>query len=478
MKKFLALFLILFALPINVCADNINLDFHPISNAKFIYCNNPEFITKNDLADSTFNDSPTLLMKQNLNPGEYNLFVSLRNMISKVDLSDRTQLHIDVEFCNNGPENLVIKINKLGWQIPQSQMQSEPLSPYRNDISWSCLNAYSDYFQKKFDASDYIQDGKYEFETHLPKPLPQIFENNIIIKPGEKFWLLGDSHASRPAMFVGQVFLLLSNFEIVSGDALAKIAAFVDINNYDENAQDGKFITEIRDGVKSYRFYKGIADSSTILQTNLEYDINEDLESNIPVAINNQVTNDYTLTEKWVTNFNPYACKNLASIISESDMFKFEYHDEKLWHFDTSHTDLPNEFVAENSTSFCNLGNWGATNRYNIKLNNQTDSDYRLEYYLQTDSDVIVISDDTVRIKSHVDTTENFPVELKRYYKNSKTIYAKKNPLCVLKSEPPTQKIIDFLIKPNESKTVTFDVTLCTNCDGKLINSLQLVRCQ
>lgn len=442
-------------------------------------------VTKNDLADFTYNDNPTLLMKQNIEVGEYDLFISLRNMISEIDLSkkDQEKLYIDVEFCNTNSDDLIFKINKLGYQIPQSAMQLEPLSRYRNDVSWSCINAYSDYFQKKFETSDYIQDGKYDFVTHFPKPLPDIYYQNIIVKPGENHWLLGDS---RQGMLAGQVFLLLSNFKVVSGGGVIKIAAFVDINNYDENSvSNGKFITEIRNNVKSYRYYKGVANSSTVMETNLEYDINSDTKKNIklPVEVSNQFVNCEG-TNVWITNLNPWMNRKSAAIISESDMFKFEYNDDfGLWYFDTFHTDFPNEIISScAATSSCNLGNWGATNRYNIKINNQNNYGYNLEYYLQTGSDVIIISNDTVKIKSHVDMSENIMAEVKRYYSSDINKYRKflalKNLSFSLKSEEDIlpEKIIDFFIGPYESKIVSFDVTLCTNCDGCLKNYLKLIR--
>ena len=205
MKKLFAVILIFFALEINIfnifAEDKINLDFEPVSqNAKFIYCNNPENVTKEDLADRTYNNNPTLLMKQKINTGEYDLFISLRNMTSAIEKSNREKLYVDAEFCNDSNQDLIIKFDRLGFQIPQSTMQSEPVSRYRNDTSWSCINAYSDYLQKKFNTSDFINDGKYDYITHIPEPLPKIFDSNIIIKPSEKFWLLGDSRDERPGM--------------------------------------------------------------------------------------------------------------------------------------------------------------------------------------------------------------------------------------------------------------------------------------
>lgn len=478
-------------LQINVCAaDKINLDFDSASKSKFIYCNNPENVTKDDLADTTYNNNPTLLMKQDIQKGNYDLFVSLRNMIDKIDLSKKSQekLYVDVEFCNDSKNDLVLKVNRLGYQIPQSAMQLEPVSRYRNDVSWSCLNAYSDYLQKKFNAQDFIQDGKYDFVTHIPKPLPQIFKDNIVIKPGQNFWLLGDSQNERPGMLAGQVFLLLNNFEVVSGNGVAKIAAFVDINNYSSNCTDsGKFITDVRDNVKSYRYYKGLADSSRVLETNLEYDVDDDTQSNIylPIAIKNQFTEgDYAVTNNWITNLNPCNKKDEPQKVSESDMFKFIYPDKnQVWYFDTHHTDFPNKFVDNaNDESYCNLGNWGATNRYNIKINNNSCHEQKLEYYIKSDSDFILETGNEVKIRSHIDTKENLQEELNRYYNGDieeyKKFLAEKKIPFTLKSENDfsANKVLEFVIPSKQSKTISFDVTLCTNCEGHPQNSLRLVK--
>lgn len=482
--------------------DKINLDFETISDSKFIYCNNPEVIRKDNLADTTYNSKPELLMQENIKPGDYKLFISLRNMIDKINLLKKNQerVYVDVEFYNkNINQDLVIKINKLGYQIPESAMQLNPVSEFINNKSWSCLNAYSNYLQKKFDRLDYLVDdfNKNNFITHEPKALPDIYKNNLIIKPLEKFWLLGDAYESRPGMLVGQVFLLLNNFKVISGEGVIKIAAFVDINNYnDNNISPGKYKTKIIGNEKSFRYYKGIADSSDIVQTDLEYDIDNNTGQDIylPVEIKNDFTNNnYELANSWITNLNPYTNPDLAWKTADNDMFEFRYFDENgSWYFDKFHTDYPNQLAdISYNKSYCNLGNWGMTNRYNITINNASDYDKHLVYYIKSDSDIIIESENIIKIKSGLGQNYNnsFDDDPKEDLYESDYNYAFDNENEKLEAyrsdlrdkklrfnnpKDGTQKILEFIIPARQIKKISFDVTLCTNCCGGLENSLRL----
>ncbi|MBQ6907154.1 MAG: hypothetical protein IJQ28_02140, partial [Clostridia bacterium] len=387
--------------------------FSKDTDGKYIYCNNREFIYREDLADNS-NDNPKYIMNNdNLAKDKYTIFIS---HVNHTELRDENRniteagFDIEVDVLFKADTDTEIIINSLGFEVPQNIKYYLNGNTYNDETDWGCFNAWASYLGFTINQKDSSQKYyPYEFE-----PV------KINIKAGEKVWLSTyiDNYCAVP--FYKPVHII-SDFEIVSGQCDVNVAAIKsngtlkDRSNLSDNIARGTYIYD--------RQYKGISYSKNKVNTSLNYTINdEDYDGTLlPVTVYNQFAPNGNTVTTWYTNLNPKADPWNKDNVAEDSMLALYYKDsskldyygmssdskDDVWVFDTYHTDLkydynstklaknfkPNYLLTKKTLEkyACNLANYGVFYNYNITVKNEGNIDRYLSYKLKTPSNNIVI---------------------------------------------------------------------------------------
>lgn len=419
MKKIFYLALIILLLPCMAFAAELSpkdLNFKPDTSGKYIYCNNVEFITRSDLAD-TSNPTPKYIMNNELEVGKYAFFAS---HVNHTEIRDNSgvmteagfDIELDVEFVAN--EDTVIKITSLGFEVPENKKYYYNGKAYTYEEAWGCLNAWASY--KKIPIRQ-MESGKiYE---------PLAFEEKAIeIKKGETFYLSSVIPNYSVVPFFRPVHIL-ADFEVVSGKTECNVCAFKswghlgDRSNKSGNIAFGSYERD--------RQYKGISDSLNSVSVDLNYAIDDWVggDTYFPVRVYNPYVPTGNDVNVWVTHINPNADIWSKYNSASSDMLSFKYKDnskltyygsgikesqkEDTWYFDINHSDTsvyPGRNIGVSKTSYkpnyeikpfsdenfnCNLGNYGVSLHYNYTIRNDGEVTRFAAFNINTTSNNIVI---------------------------------------------------------------------------------------
>ncbi len=481
MKKITLMITLLFLLlfPVTVFAlESPDIVFTKNTDGKYIYCNNAEFINRDDLAD-TSNPNPKYLMtNKDLTADKYAMFIS---HVNHTEIDNGTlwnivepgfDIQLDVLF--KAAEDTTIVINSLGFEVPENQTYWQNGKQYSSEEPWGCFNAWSSYLNMPIRQ---LNSGTSYSPTEFA-PL------TLTIKAGEQKWLSRYIPNYAEVPFYRPVHLM-ADFEILSGKCDVNIAALKSTGTLGDRsnfADDVAFGSYERD-----RQYKGIADSLNEVSAELKYTIDDYVGTGtaLPVSIHNQYV-DGNVCNYWFTNLNPRGDTWANNVCTESDMMEFNYYDptkknyygskvadadkDDYWHFDVFHNDTSdyvdfgkntsNEytFIPNNEMSLdddpkyaCNLGNYGVIYNYKISVNNTGDMIRYINYKLTTTSSNIVILCDE----------NGNPVEPYALCKGERTANVEDVMACV---ELPAKKTTTFVLK----------VILTTNYNGGMGNAITI----
>ncbi len=394
-----------------------DLQFTPRSG-RYIYCNNPEFITRDDIVDDS-NDKATYLMNnEDLGPDNYSIFVShvnhtdLRNGDGTQILENGFDIEVDVAF--EAVEDTVVRITALGFEVPENVKYYMDGKTYTMEMPWGCFDAWSDYLDARIAE---IDSGSKYYPVGFE---PVEFE----IKAGEIKYLSEYISNYREVPYYRPVHII-ADFEIVSGttdvNVLATRATGVlrDRSNVAKNPQRASFVYEHQ--------HKGIADTLNQMDADLAYTIDDSDASGsiLPVTVHNQYVPDGNVATMFVTHINPRSDFWSKANGDETGMVKLNYYDpmkhmyygknvsesdyDLVWHFDTTHSELAeypaagcsytkNKFVPNFELSeddpdeyACSLGNYGVFMNYNISITNDGNNDRWFNYKLNTTSSNLII---------------------------------------------------------------------------------------
>jgi len=483
MKKFITLFIIILQLFILAYANEIC--FTPDGGGKYIYCNNNEFITREQLADSSGFNPTYLMTNQDMREGKYTLYFShinrteLKNLAEydtsdvPKDLSDEKKkyfsdimypgfaIEVDVSFTANA--DTTIKITSLGFEVQKVRNYYYTNRLINYEDSWGCLNAVSDYFKMPI----YTQNSELKYE-------PNIFpEKEIFIKKGETVWLSKYIENYEAVGWLKPVHLLC-DFEIINGGCDIKIGAFRsktelrDRSGLSEKAAHGRFW---RDGQ-----YKGIADTLPSVSTNLSFEIDDSFNSGdlLPVKIFNQYLPNGLEVSEWLTHINPQHDANARRIAAENDIITLYYKDsEKLKLYDKNYTGEKNDvwifnpyysntrlggnpnFKLDpskyNVKKSAGLANYCVKTNYNIKIKNNGEKARFFNYNAKCTSNIITYI-------TNADGTLQNPYLTAKGYKND----AELETLCTKE------------LPPGETTEFTLTVFLPINYVGGIRNSFAI----
>lgn len=203
--------------------------YRPVGNGKYIYCNNPEYITERDLLDPDLGNA--ILMQVDDVQGEYVLYGVFTNTNSLLPFS------LDVEAYNPTGEQAEIAIQSVGIKTTDFQDADNYLGAGYNSTA-----AWMDYLGLSVDGYDpdtgYATAGYYDnptrpgdyYEAYAPKQ----YAERISIQPGEGRWLLERSGLRKslgtyytPDMAPAS-YALVMRFTVTGGPVQLNLAAFHD----------------------------------------------------------------------------------------------------------------------------------------------------------------------------------------------------------------------------------------------------------
>ena len=409
MKKLLLSVLLLSVLLAKASYCAPDLKFTPTNDGKFIYCNNPEGITSDDLANG---DNPVYLMNnEGLTPDRYIIYLTHFNLVTD-EIDEKTKVpgkNIYLNGIFTALEDSEIVLSRTAFEIPENSLHFNTDTGERiwDEGSFSSLHAHADLMNETI--STLHSDKVY-------KPTPQE-KRTIILKKGESAYL-GDYIENFASVPYPKHVFLGADMEIISGTVDFNVFA-----SYNEH-----LIT-----TPSHGFYvrdktqKGIANSLPRVTAKLEYTIDDTTSDGepLPVTVYNQYVPEGNTVTEWVTNLNPLADMYTKRIVAESDILTLYYKDPyKLrlygsevaenekndvyifdpFHSDTNHfpgndsgynekTYIPNYPQSPENDKInysCNIGNYGVATVYNITVHNNSSADRYFDYVATCTSDLIV----------------------------------------------------------------------------------------
>lgn len=333
------------------------LIFNKDDGGKFIYCNNPEALSLENLSDHS---QPQLLYSEKgAGIGEYTLMAEHNNQTSE-------PVTVDVQFFTTNYAR--IKITAVGVQVPL------------NGESWACEKAYSDYMQidfahnsgysyKKFNYNEKSQTyNEEEVIYELDSSMSSVWLSDIYTRVYEKSnypYIPEKNGGSYTCMYI------IMDFEILDGSADINVAAYRNKYNQSPYCDEGTYYWD--------SMHKGISDTAAEVNANLFITLSDDIADDtwLPVRVFNQYNPYGYETTEWITNLNPQADPNAKNKSAESDMSAFVYNDGKKswyygeavpeskrdynWHFDTIHGDNKYPIVSKTWVGPEDTGHWEYT---------------------------------------------------------------------------------------------------------------------
>lgn len=449
--------------------DPVPVRFTKYGDGQFLYCNNPEFVSESDLSTDE-NPNPVYMMKQEgLKPGKYSVFFCFYNW-TPYDVEP------DIEFVSDDAE---ITINSVGYYIPQGWDY------------WDCLGAWSDYMGVNIRTID----GLAQYVPYRNIDLPQTFTLKNSSEWINKYIYNYDAVSPKVT------FNMLVDFTIESGTADVNFAALKSYDVIGDRSHHAANATQ--SPYKNDTSIKGIEpETLPIVEADLDVEITSRINDgqNIPVRVYNQYFPSGNTYDYWMTNINPSrdAYEYSKECSTGSDMLEFELKDSSklnyygpgvaysqrnsIWNFDIYHhnttayepgcpsqsatyhipnDELPEKLDISNPPDLdyeFNLGNFGVTNRYHLKVKNSDTISRSLNYYIDASysSCLVAVRDtDGTLLNSYTLEEEDAFVQSKGINWTKKTDY-----------------MFSVMLKPNETKEYIIDVTLPTNCYGGIVNGL------
>lgn len=344
--------------------QNGDIVFKPNGGGKYIFSNSPETITEDYVADG--NGARRWIMNNyGLTPGNYSMtmYHHTNQLIDGV--------WIDAKFY--AEEDTTLVFNRFGYGKPVDE--------------WASLNIYADYIGENILAPYNRNDHQKEYLSHELN-IPYYFNisagtciwlsdiHNMVyhgisnggtagdypqiggyVKKADGSYVL-DGNGNR--VIDGTPIFGMMDFEILSGFLDIDILAYRNRNAIDDTARvESPYIFE--------NHHKGVADSLPGANTELYFEINDNLEFD---EYDTAYLKGRVFSEKnplgidaysWVSHINPQSDLYTDNSAVENDMFALKYADSKklnfyandiplserddIWRFDTIHTQVRTPYL-------------------------------------------------------------------------------------------------------------------------------------
>ena len=473
MKKLLLAFAIITAGAAAAHAETAapELEFKPVGGGKYIYCNNPEAIDAHTIMNG---DSPRYVMNNDaLGPGKYYIYLSHYNFIGmKTGLGEAVSrdMELDVELAPVGGE-CKFTLSIIGFETADLYAEYDDNGGViKREPSWGLLNCCAEAMEKSIIDLDGDRYYPYDGENE-----------HFSVISSETKWLSGYIpnysvvHYRKPV----HIQALL---EIESGQMNVNVCAFEageilgDRSSMPETAENG---------IHRYdRTIKGIADTLPQVRAELEYTIGNETEDGayLPVTMHNQYAPDGAVNYDWITHISALDDPWAKSLADESGMLAFTYKDKSkltyygkkaenktdIWYFDTRHTDthkFENQPAAKSADYYepnypitakdsvngyaVNLGNYGVTYTYDLRIRNDGNGARYFVYEPTTESNIIVYTNEDGKESDHA------------FVKNSNQ-----------RDEPDAMSVVE--LPPGETTEFSVNVVLPVNFNGGIRNAFRI----
>lgn len=486
-----------------------NLVFKPVEWGTFVYDNNPEFITEDDLADNTLGNR-FLMSAEGLT--DIVDFQSSHS-IMKYMFDEENPLYFDILLYNPTGEDVEIQLEKIGYQNPMEPNDHIATSG-ATATSWTCLLAWANFLDIDITNDMFIGDDKenplYFAYSHSDVSKQLGHEGKYTIeKNGGATWLLGDkclkftnstwspfNLTGRMKILNGEInmyFVIFRNKSAVKTPTPAKL--IYDMNTqrtypteyqicghicdcicpcsceatYEKNCTCDSEECECKKScphvcVKEHDVdgkAKGIASSVAEVDTYMKWEIVDDTNYFTPTVYNYfnplgykiGMADDYY----WVTNFNPNEDDYNGVRGVESDIIPLYFDDKTVegetineWVFDTRHkTPLNGNGLMTDPIvrrELLTTGNFGVTERYTIDITNSTNYTKTVTYTMNTASASIIL----YKIG---DNKWDYKIKVEEFW-------AKKKETWEQHEQEKTQNIFSFEIRPEQTITLIFETIL------------------
>lgn len=420
MKKLIILFTAFMMFGTSVFAESGNdMIFKPKGGGKYIYCNNPEELTRADLADD--GENPSYLMNnEDLKPDNYRLYMTHFNRVTKTDDEENKYPGEDIYFdaVFTARSDCRITLLRTAFEIPADITEYLNYETIQTEDTWSGLYACASLMNKPI----------YTLHTDKVFKPRNGAQREIVLAKGEKFFL-SDYIENYAAVPYPKHVLMAADFKLEKGAADVDLfAAKTRISTPDGAVYPNVDFENCGFGVyKRDRTYKGIAESLPEVTADLEYTIDDTLPdgSAVPVTVYNQYFPEGTNVTSWTGNLNPQDDTYSRRLVAENDVLPLYYKDKSkldyygqnvaekdksdVWIFDTRHSDtaaydgeltgysaenyMPNYKLktdTDNIGRASSLGNYGVAVGYNLKVTNSGNTDRYFEYHVTTAANIIV----------------------------------------------------------------------------------------
>ena len=390
----------------------------------YLFDDNPEHLNPRFLADG---EVPSLIAHfEDLTPGIYTVF-SYHHRGDSVDY--QADLYYDAVFSSStGGEFEILNLGlDHDWDWNQAWADYTGETVYMPEY----IRSYSCTCNEQLQGADGIctnPECPGIIRNQSREPNTALYDNLLTVKevsPGSPVYLSDFvTHIEKDGVNhfryggYNEPMWMMMRFEVKSGTVTFDTLAYTD-----KTAAQNNFNTLLKGAFDNEPQYKGIAECAPVVTAELEYDINDSTSSGaIPVTVKNaRVPEGFTIKDGvFATYVNTW--REEQPIAAESDIMPLEYADDtklqlygaaaagrdNIWRFDPYHTKTyggydaawekklkeygiavggdfePNSSILEanypkgtevSTDEFytytaCNLGNFGVTNVYKIRLCN------------------------------------------------------------------------------------------------------------
>ncbi len=402
----------------------------------YLFDDNPEHLNAKYLADG---ETPSSIVHfENLTPGIYTVF-SYHHRGYSVDFW--ADLYYDAAFSSNGGGSF--KIINLGidknwdWNQAWADYTNTPVSmpEYLRTFGCACGAGIAPDHADGCPAvvRDQARTPNTEKYTCLGGERGLSAGESAYLSDFESYITENDINHFRYGGWNEPMWMMMK-FEVLSGAVNFDTLAYTD-----KAAAENNFNILLKGPYDNEPQYKGIAENAPIVTAAFEYEINDKTPSGpVPVTVkNSRAPEGITIPDGvFATNVNTW--REPLPIAAESDLMRLKYADDtkmslygsevpdgwknNIWQFDAFHTKHYGNYDAEQSekiasygapvmTKFqpnidikdikhpsgsevcdddfykynaCNLGNFGVTERYEIKLKNSGSKTRKFNFYLSS----------------------------------------------------------------------------------------------
>ncbi|MBE7029880.1 MAG: hypothetical protein E7409_00470 [Ruminococcaceae bacterium] len=200
--------------------------YQPVGGGKYIYFNNPEIITEENLLDPDLGN--VRLMEVNDLTGEYVFYAVFTNTASLLSF------YTDVEFFNPNDQPACIEVERIGVKTTDYKAPEDYLSAGYNSTS-----AWLDFLDLSITGTE---DGNYENSNYIENPQrsadfyqcysPKRYRTTVELAPNEGKWLLEPMGLRKkletyygPDM-TPTAYALVMKFRVTEGSPTLNLAAF------------------------------------------------------------------------------------------------------------------------------------------------------------------------------------------------------------------------------------------------------------